>query len=110
MFDSVYPTRSGRNCRAMTRERHFNVFNAEFVTDFAPLDGACDCFVCRTFSRAYLAHLFRAKEMLGPRLLSYHNVYLLNALMAEAREAIETGTWHALRARIASAQRTDPRV
>ncbi|HEY1654854.1 MAG TPA: tRNA guanosine(34) transglycosylase Tgt, partial [Candidatus Tumulicola sp.] len=81
LFDCVYPTRCGRNGRAMTRERHFNVFNAEFVTDFAPLDGACDCFVCRTFSRAYLAHLFRAKEMLGPRLLSYHNVYLLNALM-----------------------------
>ncbi|MFN2450207.1 MAG: tRNA guanosine(34) transglycosylase Tgt [Candidatus Baltobacteraceae bacterium] len=93
MFDCVYPTRCGRNGRAMTRTGEFAIRNAAFVRDFSPLDGACGCFVCTTFTRAYLAHLFRSGEMLGPRLLSYHNVYLLNDLMREARAAIEEGSW-----------------
>ncbi|MBV8153956.1 MAG: tRNA guanosine(34) transglycosylase Tgt [Candidatus Eremiobacteraeota bacterium] len=96
MFDCVYPTRCGRNGRAMTHAGEFNIFNAAYVDDFTPLDPACDCAVCRTFTRAYLAHLFRSKEMLGPRLLSFHNVYLLDSLMRDARAAIETGTWRAL--------------
>lgn len=91
MFDCVYPTRCGRNGRAMTHDGEFHIRNARFTRDFGPLDEACDCIVCRTFSRAYLAHLFRANEMLGPRLLSYHNVYLLNTSVAEARLAIERG-------------------
>ena len=93
LFDSVYPTRCGRNGRAMTHEGELNIFNAAFVRDASPLDGACDCSTCTTYTRAYLAHCFRAKEMLGPRLLSYHNVYLVNALMREARAAIEAGRW-----------------
>jgi queuine tRNA-ribosyltransferase len=97
LFDCVYPTRCGRNGRAMTRAGEFNIFNAAYVTDFTPLDPTCDCSVCTTYTRAYLAHLFRSKEMLGPRLLSYHNVYLLNALMAGARDAIERGDWQAFR-------------
>lgn len=92
-FDSVYPTRCGRNGRAMTYAGELNLFNAAFVTDFGPLDARCNCATCTTYSRAYLAHLFRSKEMLGPALLSYHNVYLLNALMHDARRVIETGTW-----------------
>jgi queuine tRNA-ribosyltransferase len=100
MFDCVYPTRCGRNGRAMTRTGHFNIFNAEYVADLSPVDPQCGCSVCRTFTRAYLAHLFRSKEMLGPRLLSYHNVYLLNDLMREARDAIERGAWSALRDRV----------
>jgi queuine tRNA-ribosyltransferase len=103
MFDCVYPTRCGRNGRAMTREGHFNIFNAACVTDFSPVDANCGCYVCRTFSRAYLAHLFRAKEMLGPRLLSYHNVALLNNLMEEAREAIEARAWPFFRERTLAA-------
>ncbi len=91
MFDCVYPTRCGRNGRAMTHDGEFHIRNARFTTDFRPLDEACDCLVCRTYTRAYLAHLFRANEMLGPRLLSYHNVYLLHAVVAEARAAIEGG-------------------
>jgi queuine tRNA-ribosyltransferase len=102
LFDCVYPTRCGRNGRAMTREGEYNIFNAAYVTDFTPVDPSCDCRVCRTYTRAYLAHLFRSKEMLGPRLLSYHNVYLLNALMRDARDAIERGDWNAFRARIAT--------
>ncbi len=93
VFDCVYPTRCGRNGRAMTRDGEFHIRNAAFTRDFQPLDPHCDCAVCKTFSRAYLAHLFRSNEMLGPRLLSYHNVYLLNALMADARNAIERGQW-----------------
>jgi queuine tRNA-ribosyltransferase len=93
LFDCVYPTRCGRNGRAMTRDGELNLFNAAFVRDLAPVDPSCDCATCRGYTRAYLAHLFRAKEMLGPRLLSYHNVYLVNALMREAREAIEAGQW-----------------
>lgn len=93
MFDCVYPTRCGRNGRALTRDGHFNIFNARYVDDFTPLDPACDCYACATFTRAYLAHLFRSKEMLGPRLLSYHNVYVLDRLLRDARRAIEAGAW-----------------
>lgn len=97
LFDCVYPTRCGRNGRAMTHEGEFNLFNAAFVRDAGPLDPRCDCETCTTFSRAYLAHLFRAKEMLGPRLLSYHNVYFVNALMRDARAAIEAREWTTFR-------------
>ncbi len=93
MFDCVYPTRCGRNGRAMTRRGEFAIRNAAYRRDFSPVDSQCGCFVCTTFTRAYLAHLFRSNEMLGPRLLSYHNIYLLNDLMREARIAIEAGTW-----------------
>jgi queuine tRNA-ribosyltransferase len=97
MFDCVYPTRCGRNARAMTHAGEFNIRNAEYTRDFSPVDLACDCYLCTTFTRAYLAHLFRANEMLAPRLLSYHNVYLVNDLMREARAAIEHGAWRAFR-------------
>lgn len=95
LFDSVYPTRCGRNGRAMTHDGELNIFNSAFVSDRSPLDPRCDCMTCTTHTRAYLSHLFRAKEMLGPRLLSYHNVYFVNSLMREARSAIEAGAWTA---------------
>ena len=97
MFDCVYPTRCGRNGRAMTRRGEFAIRNAAYVRDFTPVDPDCDCYVCTTYTRAYLAHLFRSGEMLGPRLLSYHNVYVLNSLMREARKAIQAGAWAAFR-------------
>jgi len=84
----------------MTHDGEFNIFNAAFVTDPAPLDSQCDCSTCANYARAYLSHLFRAKEMLGPRLLSYHNVYFLNSLMREARTAIEKNDWSSLRERV----------
>ena len=102
MFDCVYPTRCGRNGRALTRDGHFNIFNARYVDDFTPLDPGCDCFACATFTRAYVAHLFRSKEMLGPRLLSYHNVYVLGRLLHDARRAIEAGEWPAFRQHLTS--------
>ena len=99
MFDCVYPTRCGRNGRAMTRSGEYSIRNAQYTRDFTPVDHDCDCYVCATYTRAYLNHLFRANEMLGPRLLSYHNVYVLNDLMREAREAIEAGAWTTFRDR-----------
>ncbi len=93
MFDCVYPTRCGRNGRAMTRSGEFAVRNAAFVTDQRPLDPQCGCAVCARFSRAYIAHLFRAGEMLGPRLLSFHNLALVEAVMEGARAAIAGAAW-----------------
>lgn len=103
MFDCVYPTRCGRNGRAMTRGGEYSIRNAGYVRDFSPVDPECDCYVCTTYTRAYLNHLFRANEMLGPRLLSYHNVYVLNDLMREAREAIERNDWAHFRDRTLAA-------
>ena len=98
MFDCVYPTRSGRHGRALTRSGELNLYNAGFTRDFGPLDPTCSCEVCATYSRAYLAHLFRAQELLGMRLLSYHNVCVLEALMRDARAAIDADAWAAFRA------------
>ncbi len=93
MFDCVYPTRCGRNGRVLTFRGELNIKNAEFRRDFGPLDERCTCSVCAGFTRAYLSHLFHAGEMLGPRLLSYHNLALLLQLMREAQTAIALGTW-----------------
>ncbi len=100
MFDCVYPTRCGRNGRAMTRAGEFHIRNAAYTHDFSPVDATCDCYTCRTFTRAYLAHLFRSGEMLGPRLLSLHNIAVLEDVMREGREAIESGSWDAFRDRL----------
>jgi len=97
LFDCVYPTRCGRNGRAMTRTGDFHIRNAAYVRDFSPIDARCECPVCATFSRAYLSHLFRSGEMLGPRLLSYHNIWLLAELMEQSREAIGRGSWEKFR-------------
>jgi len=97
LFDCVYPTRCGRNGRALTRSGDIAIRNAAFTRDPAPLDATCECEVCATYSRAYLCHLFRAGEMLGPRLLSYHNLAVLSRLMADARAAIEEWRWSAFR-------------
>ncbi len=98
LFDCVYPTRSGRHGRVLTRAgTEYNVRRAVHVRDFTPLDPDCDCRVCATYTRAYLCHLFRAGETLGQRLLSYHNVAALTGLLREARTAIENGGWEAFR-------------
>lgn len=97
MFDCVYPTRAGRHGRAITRDGEFNVRNAAYVRDDGPLDPSCSCLVCRTYERGYLAHLFRADEMLGPQLLSYHNLAALQRLMTDVRAAIEADRWEAFR-------------
>jgi queuine tRNA-ribosyltransferase len=98
LFDCVYPTRSGRHGRVLTRAgREYNVRNAGNVRDFGPPDPDCDCRVCGTYTKGYIAHLFRAGETLGQRLLSYHNVAALTGLVRAARAAILDGRWASFR-------------
>ncbi len=91
MFDCVIPTRAGRTARAYTRDGVMNLRNARFADDAAPLDAACGCPGCARHSRAYLHHLFRAGEMLGPMLLTWHNLTYYQDLMRGMREAIAVG-------------------
>ena len=95
LFDCVMPTRSGRNALAFTDDGPVRLRNAKHRRDPTPVMSHCGCYCCRTFSRAYLHHLFRSEEMLGPTLLSIHNLYYYLNLMAEARSAIETGVFEA---------------
>ena len=88
MFDCVIPTRAGRTARAYTSEGVFNLRNARFADDAMPLDRACACPACTRHSRAYLHHLFRAEEMLGPMLLTWHNVRYYQDVMRGLRAAI----------------------
>jgi queuine tRNA-ribosyltransferase len=89
LFDCVLPTRNGRNASAFTDEGEIRLRNACHKRDPRPLESGCSCYTCWYFSRAYLHHLFLAKEMLGPTLLSLHNVAFYCRLMAETRQAIE---------------------
>jgi queuine tRNA-ribosyltransferase len=84
----VLPTRNGRNASAFTVDGRLRLRNARFKRDPAPIESGCCCYTCRHFSRAYVHHLFLANEMLGPTLLSLHNVAFYCRLMAEVREAI----------------------
>lgn len=90
-FDCVYPARNGRHGHAYTNHGKMNLLNAKYELDDRPLDETCDCPVCRTYSRAYIRHLLKAKEMLGLRLMVTHNLYFYNTLMEEIRDAIEKG-------------------
>jgi len=92
MFDCVMPTRSGRTGQAFTRRGTVNMRNARHLDDPRPLDEKCGCVACTRHSRAYLHHLFRGEEMLGPILLTAHNVHYYQDLMRGLRGAIETGT------------------
>ncbi|WP_034157384.1 tRNA guanosine(34) transglycosylase Tgt [Sphingomonas sp. ERG5] len=91
MFDCVLPTRSGRTGQAFTRQGPINIRNAKFSEDMGPLDPACGCPVCKTWSRAYLHHLVRAGEILGAMLMTEHNLYFYQALMGDLRAAIVEG-------------------
>jgi queuine tRNA-ribosyltransferase len=83
------PTRNGRNASAFTRSGSLRLRNARHRRDSRPLESDCDCYTCAHFSRAYLHHLFQVDEMLGPTLLSIHNVAFYTRLMREIREAIQ---------------------
>jgi queuine tRNA-ribosyltransferase len=91
MFDCVLPTRLARHAQAMTSLGKLNIRNHRFIEDAGPLDPACSCRVCTTYSRAYLRHLFLAKESLGMILMSYHNVYFLVNRVKKLREGILAG-------------------
>ena len=88
-FDCVYPSRNGRHGHAYTHHGKMNLANARFELDHRPIEEGCNCPACRSFSRAYIHHLLKAKEMLGMRLLVLHNLYFYNHLMTEIRGAIE---------------------
>jgi queuine tRNA-ribosyltransferase len=88
MFDCVLPTRSGRNGQAFTRAGPLNIRNAKFAEDQGPVDPACACPVCATWTRAYLHHLVRSGEILGAMLMTEHNLWFYQALMADLRDAI----------------------
>jgi queuine tRNA-ribosyltransferase len=87
-FDCVYPSRNGRHGHAYTGIGKMNLFNAKYEQDDRPIEEGCDCPACQTFSRSYIRHLLKAKEMLGMRLLVLHNLYFYNHMMGEIRDAI----------------------
>ena len=93
MFDCVLPTRSGRTGQGFTRRGPINIKNARHAEDNRPIDEACSCPACSRFSRAYLHHLFKADEVQGLMLLSWHNIQYYQDLMADMRAAIEAGTF-----------------
>jgi queuine tRNA-ribosyltransferase len=93
MFDCVLPTRNGRNAAVFTSEGTLNLRNAAFRSDFTPVDARCDCYTCSTFTRAYLRHLFAAREILALQLATIHNLSFYIRLMRSARRAIQQGTF-----------------
>ena len=92
-FDCVYPTRNGRHGHAYTHHGRLNLMNQRYERDTRPIEEGCRCPACRRYSRAYIRHLMKAKEMLGMRLLVLHNLYFYNHLMEEIRDALDNGHW-----------------
>jgi queuine tRNA-ribosyltransferase len=88
LFDCVGPTRTARNGTMFTQNGKINIMNAQFIKDFNPIDEGCGCYTCGGYTRAYLSHLFRAKEILGATLATIHNVYFINNLVSDMRQAI----------------------
>ncbi len=91
LFDCVMPTRNARNGTVFTSNGKLVVKNAAYARDYTPLDPDCDCETCRTYSRAYIRHLFNSGELLGPRLATYHSLYFYLHLLAEIRQVIRVG-------------------
>lgn len=92
-FDCVYPTRNGRHGHVYTNQGKINLFNQKYEKDMRPIEEGCGCPTCRRYSRAYVRHLLKAKEMLGMRLCVLHNLYFYNTMMEEIRAAIEEGRY-----------------
>jgi queuine tRNA-ribosyltransferase len=90
-FDCVYPTRNGRHAHLYTSHGKINLMNAKYELDDSPIEEGCQCPTCQRYSRAYIRHLLKAKEMLGMRLCVLHNLYFYNNLMAEIRDALDKG-------------------
>ena len=98
-FDCVYPSRNGRHGHVYTNHGKMNLFNAKYELDDRPIEEGCDCPACRSYSRAYIRHLLKAKEMLGMRLCVLHNLYFYNTMMEEIRDAIDAGEYKAYKKR-----------
>lgn len=90
-FDCVYPTRNGRHGHLYTNHGKINLFNAKYELDGRPIEEGCNCPACQRYSRAYIRHLLKAKEMLGMRLCVLHNLYFYNTMMTEIRDALDAG-------------------
>lgn len=90
-FDCVYPSRNGRHGHVYTDHGKLNLFNQKYEKDMRPIEEGCNCPACRTYSRAYIRHLLKAKEMLGMRLCVLHNLYFYNHMMEEIRDALDAG-------------------
>lgn len=97
MFDCVMPTRNGRNAYAFTAGGAIRLRNAKFARDTEPIEPGCDCYACRTFTRGAIRHYFFAGEMLGPVLVSVHNIRFYQRLMRDMRQAIEDGRFDEFR-------------
>ena len=97
-FDCVLPARNGRHAHVYTNKGKLNLLNAKYEKDDSPIDDTCGCPACRRYSRAYIRHLFKAKEMLAMRLCEMHNLYFFNSMMEEIRQAIEEDRFHAYKA------------
>ena len=97
IFDCVLPTRVARHGAALTRHGQINIKNAAYARDTRPLDADCDCYACRGFSRAYIRHLVKSREILASTLLSIHNLRVLVRLAQDMREAITNGHFQALK-------------
>lgn len=94
-FDCVYPSRNGRHGHLYTNHGKINLFNAKYELDERPIEEGCGCPACRRYSRAYIRHLLKAKEMLGMRLCVLHNLYFYNTMMTEIRDALDQGRFAA---------------
>ena len=92
-FDCVYPSRNGRHGHVYTNFGKINLFNAKYELDARPIEEGCQCPTCRHYSRAYIRHLLKAKEMLGMRLCVLHNLYFYNTMMEEIRQALDEGRY-----------------
>ena len=98
-FDCVYPSRNGRHGHVYTNHGKLNLFNQKFEKDMRPIEEGCGCPTCRSYSRAYVRHLLKAKEMLGMRLCVLHNLYFYNTMMEEIRDALDAGEFAAYKKR-----------
>ena len=110
MFDCVLPTRNGRNAMFFTRKGRINVRNSAYTDDFSPIDESCECYTCRSFTRAYLRHLFKAREIMALQLASIHNLTFYLWLCRSAREAIQSGSfalWKATQLKAMAAEPVD---
>lgn len=92
-FDCVYPSRNGRHGHVYTNHGKLNLFNQKFEKDMRPIEDGCGCPTCRSYSRAYVRHLLKAKEMLGMRLCVLHNLYFYNSMMEEIRDSLDAGVF-----------------
>ena len=92
-FDCVYPSRNGRHGHVYTNQGKINLFNQKYEKDMRPIEEGCQCPACRSYSRAYIRHLLKAKEMLGMRLCVLHNLYFYNTMMEEIRDALDAGNF-----------------